>query len=490
MRTLSPAAVRRAGTSIVVLSALALALAGAEFLFPDSRVRFGVAVSHWLLSGLVAATGVAVARSKAVEADRPGWNLLLAAVVVGVAGVLFYPLSLTQSSPNPADLCWLSAALVGALGMNRLARYGRRGALLSFLQLAPLAVTAFSLLTTLYWHDVMSSPLPTPAIVTALGYPVFFLFAATVLVQAAVTGAIDVRSNSGLAAMMTGLTIEAIAFTSWAPLRLEKAFQPGSHWLDVLWTVGLVLIGIGAFRARPVEGVPNRDTVVRRRGGVLPTLIFAGLIGIQIIGEFRDWDRGQHLVLSVGVALSGLILAVLLRHTNKLLELESRIDPLTRINNRLRLHEDFEDLAVRSDRYGEAFCLVLLDLDQFKGYNDAYGHQAGDTVLRRVAKILDQTRRSGDRLYRYGGEELLLLLPHQDLEAGRIAGERYRAAVQNSAILYRDNPPYGVVTISVGAAAARPRESPSEVLARADRALYAAKNSGRNRVEVLESEIA
>jgi two-component system, cell cycle response regulator len=177
-----------------------------------------------------------------------------------------------------------------------------------------------------------------------------------------------------------------------------------------------------------------------------------------------------------------------LRGANHRLSEESRRDPLTGVANRLRLDEDLVELSARTERHGGTYCLVLCDLDRFKDYNDALGHQAGDDALRHVATMLDGQTRAGDRVYRYGGEELLIVLADQDARAGAGVAERHRANVERTAMPHPLNPPTGVLTFSAGVAAAHPDETPTEVLRRADQALYHAKSSGRNQIALAAAE--
>ena len=161
---------------------------------------------------------------------------------------------------------------------------------------------------------------------------------------------------------------------------------------------------------------------------------------------------------------------------------DARHDALTGIGNRLRLAEDLDALCGRVARYGHAYCVALLDVDHFKAFNDSAGHLAGDSVLRDVARALAETIRRGDTLYRYGGEEFLVLLPEQTLEGAQLAGERLRAAVE---ALGLERPEGGTVTASVGVAGLGSAScSPDALFELADRALYRAKEGGRNRVEV------
>jgi two-component system chemotaxis response regulator CheY len=164
----------------------------------------------------------------------------------------------------------------------------------------------------------------------------------------------------------------------------------------------------------------------------------------------------------------------------------ARHDTLTGLGNRLRLAEDLDVLCGRVARYGHVYSVALLDIDDFKGFNDSSGHMAGDDVLRAVARALDHQIRSGDALYRYGGEEFLALLPEQSIDSAAIAAERLRASVEALAV---PHPAGGVVTVSIGVAALTDTGCrPDELFELADQALYRAKDGGRNRVELHRGE--
>jgi two-component system chemotaxis response regulator CheY len=161
---------------------------------------------------------------------------------------------------------------------------------------------------------------------------------------------------------------------------------------------------------------------------------------------------------------------------------DARHDTLTGLGNRLRLAEDLEVLCGRVERYGHSYCVALFDIDDFKGYNDGAGHLGGDGALRAVAGALQQQIRTGDAVYRYGGEEFLVMLPEQSLETARLAADRLRAAVEALAL---PHPSGGVVTVSAGVAGLDENATrPDQLFELADKAMYRAKESGRNRVEV------
>jgi two-component system cell cycle response regulator len=163
---------------------------------------------------------------------------------------------------------------------------------------------------------------------------------------------------------------------------------------------------------------------------------------------------------------------------------DARTDPLTDVPNRLALKEDLEALAARAARYGHRYCAALCDIDEFKAYNDFFGHLPGDEVLRRVAHEVHEALRLGDVCYRYGGEEFLVILPEQSLGEAALGMERVRRAVERLEIPHAPGTGLPFVTISVGLSALShaPMESIEDWLRRADAALYAAKASGRNRV--------
>ena len=162
---------------------------------------------------------------------------------------------------------------------------------------------------------------------------------------------------------------------------------------------------------------------------------------------------------------------------------DARQDALTGLGNRRRLTEDLKALSGRVERYGHVYCVALFDIDHFKALNDSAGHVAGDGVLRAVAGALNDAIRGGDTLYRYGGEEFLVLLSEQSLDGAARAGERLRAAVEALALPHPDG---GSVTLSAGVAGLGDNSSGSsdELIELADQALYRAKELGRNRVEV------
>ncbi len=190
-----------------------------------------------------------------------------------------------------------------------------------------------------------------------------------------------------------------------------------------------------------------------------------------------------HTRLLVAQRVTSLHLA-LARYRVELASL-AQTDPLTGLNNRLKLNEDLDRLHQRSFRYARNYAVALCDIDFFKAYNDVYGHQAGDRALQAVAAALGGFGREGEGIYRYGGEEFLLVLPEQTSFAAATALERFRVSVQALEIPHSASPA-GVLTISVGISSFHPGcgRGSEELLRDADLALYEAKAHGRNRINL------
>jgi diguanylate cyclase (GGDEF)-like protein len=161
----------------------------------------------------------------------------------------------------------------------------------------------------------------------------------------------------------------------------------------------------------------------------------------------------------------------------------ARLDALTHVANRFCMEEDLRVLWSRAARYSHRCSIAIGDIDLFKQHNDRFGHVAADEVLRRIAHTIRDGLREGDSVYRYGGEEFVVVLPDQGLAEATAALDRVRAAVERLAI--PGGGPGAVVTISFGAAQLdHARDTSTEDwLRRADAALYRAKARGRNRVE-------
>ncbi len=242
-----------------------------------------------------------------------------------------------------------------------------------------------------------------------------------------------------------------------------------------------------------LSGRAQRLQLTRRiadglRLGALVLLLWVGLMVLRRLR--RDMAEQARLQSEIRAANEHLEESVRLRtaeleEANRRLAALSTTDALTGLSNRRQFDEVWHAEWQRAARGGLALAVVLIDVDQFKAYNDHYGHPAGDECLRRVASILArEVRRSGELVARYGGEEFVLVLPGADTEEARAVAERVRRAVEEAGIEHVGTGTTPVVTISAGVVSGRPRHaSDAEALLReADVALYLAKQQGRNRV--------
>lgn len=170
-------------------------------------------------------------------------------------------------------------------------------------------------------------------------------------------------------------------------------------------------------------------------------------------------------------------------------------DPLTGLSNRGYLETRLKEEVANSERYGTHLSVIILDTDYFKNINDTYGHQAGDDVLKSLSNYFKGVTRKrliryGDIIGRYGGEEFLILLPHTKKEKAYLIAERIRKDIENQKIKIKDNEDKEKnikVTLSIGISELSDlidKTEPTELIKRADKALYQAKEEGRNRTKI------
>jgi len=171
---------------------------------------------------------------------------------------------------------------------------------------------------------------------------------------------------------------------------------------------------------------------------------------------------------------------------NAALERMSTVDGLTDLRTRRFVMDCLSIEFLRARRYETPLAVIMADLDQFKAVNDTFGHPGGDAVLRGVSQLLLDETRATDVAGRYGGEELIVLLPQNTAEGARVVAERWRSQVEEAAFGLPDGRD-AKVTVSIGIADFEARfETPYDFVAAADSALYLAKQKGRNRIELFK----
>ena len=243
--------------------------------------------------------------------------------------------------------------------------------------------------------------------------------------------------------------------------------------VGVLYTT-VVLFGLLARARRMVLAFACTSTVLIALGWLLNPVIDNSAVGLI----------NRALALFVIWAIAGMAY----HYLNAQHELEAALrhlaesDPLTQILNRVGIMTELSRRYAEYQRYGSEFSVLMIDVDHFKQINDRFGHLAGDQVLRRVAGIVRSALREVDSVGRYGGEEFLVVLPGTRLDSAVNTAERIRIAIEQIPI--RVERERVRVTVSIGAMAAAPGgpESVDALVDGADRAMYEAKHSGRNRV--------
>jgi diguanylate cyclase (GGDEF)-like protein len=208
-------------------------------------------------------------------------------------------------------------------------------------------------------------------------------------------------------------------------------------------------------------------------------MAFASAAFLTMIANYKLEHEQRHIYLT---GLRETLVNRELADANRELSAMSDRDPLTGLSNRRHLERFLDALWAEEAAAGRPVACIMLDIDHFKRYNDRYGHLAGDDCLKAVGEIIRaHSRADADLAARYGGEEFLVVLPDVDLNTAMRIAERVRWSVEDHAIPHH-TAPEGIVTISIGVAAARPRDFSSyhELIATADGALYGAKESGRN----------
>jgi diguanylate cyclase (GGDEF)-like protein len=312
--------------------------------------------------------------------------------------------------------------------------------------------------------------------------------------------------------LMTVMRLAFLSVTVWAIVHLRRTVDPAEYdRLVSLWSIIAIVNAFAMNALRPPNHtqylgiqclallamylvIPTRFSTRVLVAGIVTTLVAV----MQLTGR-READVGTQALIWVtvtlanvmGVALSARLQTlrreqylgrVEIERTRDELYALATIDALTGLLNRRRLLELAEQDLARAVRYGRPLSLIAIDLDHFKQVNDRYGHAAGDVVLGAVADVLRAQTRQHDLVGRIGGEEIAVILPETGLEAARQLAQRIRQQI--GALMPVVDCMTISVTVSLGVAEAGPEDvSIQDTLKRADRALYRAKDRGRDRVE-------
>jgi diguanylate cyclase (GGDEF)-like protein/PAS domain S-box-containing protein len=286
-------------------------------------------------------------------------------------------------------------------------------------------------------------------------------------------------SSRGAVALLNAARSLAEIAGSWHECLIPATvFEPSSCW--ALRTSHPHLVVAGDTTARCVHASGVETTYL-----CLPIMAQGEALGIL---HFQATEQAPSLAdveLSFRTTFAGQVgLSVANIRLREALRTQSTRDALTGLYNRRYLEEMLDREIRRAVRAGHPLGILMLDLDHFKSFNDTYGHDAGDTVLREAAAFLTRSIRIEDFACRFGGEEFVIILPTADLQASQARAERIRSKIRELAVLHQGNS-LGKITVSVGVAGLPMHgTSPKELLNAADAALYRAKREGRDRVVV------
>jgi diguanylate cyclase (GGDEF)-like protein len=317
-------------------------------------------------------------------------------------------------------------------------------------------------------HDFQLSIITLMGLLVVVGitpYAIYRLASGSYLVG--VTDSVIVLSTviAVIYAWRTGDTVKpgvylAVVFSAGATL---IAINLGANGL--FWIYPLILFNF--FMVTP--GKALLATIL-----VLATLMIYGKVQPQRVFE-SDYQMVSFLVTGMMAGILSFIFAYRTRNQRDLLQQLAIQDPLTGARNRRAMNEELKIATSLSHRHGNPYGVLIMDLDHFKRINDNHGHQAGDQVLVDFVDLIKRASRKEDRLFRFGGEEFLLLLPNTNRAGLLSAAQQLQEQVGLKLV-----GPGGPVTMSVGGAILRAGEHWEELLQRADQRLYQAKRAGRN----------
>lgn len=249
----------------------------------------------------------------------------------------------------------------------------------------------------------------------------------------------------------------------------------GWRWLLISAMVGYLIIHPSVMILAHLMLRSKRD-----HSAAVSEIIFAGLQGSFSI-EMVPWGFSFAIICAITGMFVGrnLQISAQLRESERRYRQLSITDDLTRLFNSRHFFKQLKAEIERTNRYGHPLSLLIIDLDDFKQYNDTYGHIEGDRVLKNVGEKLRKSLRKTDSAYRYGGEEFAVILPESEGDEALHFADRIRKTFESPASLAQPEESTGV-TVSIGVAQYINREDITAFIKRADKNMYGAKNSGKN----------
>ncbi|MFC4352509.1 GGDEF domain-containing protein [Fodinicurvata halophila] len=426
---------------------------------------------------VVAAAGIAAAAYRRQRLFRPvAWMLVAGALVLAAIGHgIWYWLELSGLEPFPssADIFYLAVypLFMAALWVLRCRSDRDDGALSDALIVGTsAAVIGWALLIAPYMND---PNLSLSQLLVSTAYPVADLILLPLVLRLVFLQQTRILAHLFL---LLGMLAYLTADLLYAHGNLVGWYAPGGL-TDGLWLVAYALFAAAAWHpSAALEPFVHASNVELSRRRLLVLGVTSVLVPAMIL---LTAERDTEIVQVGAIATIVLLLLVmhrmdgLLKETHRqsdALERLTRLDPLTGAANRRQLSKDLAREMARAERTGAPLGLAFLDLDHFKQFNDTHGHWAGDALLQDLVTAWREGMRPSDVLARFGGEEFVVVLPDTGMEAGSQAIERLRRRLPQNQ------------TCSAGLAVFRSGESADSLIHRADQALYAAKDTGRDRL--------
>lgn len=415
------------------------------------------------------------------RARGPWWGVVGYAAFAQVGDIVYLRQEHSESGlvfPGPADALYFLGYLSMLVALVLFIRqYSRGHSLGTWIDTAILTIAVISVVGVFVLAPTArAGDLRGIELAVTLAYPVtdIILIAALARLLAGLT-----RFTPAIALLTAGFGVTFIADLAYAGVSIARPEQELPAWTDALYLVTFVALAAAVWTRSAGRELAGREDDIDRPGvGRMLALALGALavpLTLLVLSAIAGSPGG--MALSIGcVIIIGLVLwrfqmlLVLVATQAQLLDSLARTDPLTRLPNRRTLDHELSRVTAEAALQGRPLTIAMLDLDHFKRFNDQFGHPAGDEALIACAtRWREQTGDSGF-LARYGGEEFAVLLPGLGLGRALPLLEQLRASTAS---------PH---TVSIGVAERRPGETGFETMSRADRALYRAKESGRDQV--------
>ena len=453
--------------------AIGLLLALTYVILPYGRAASLLYVVSTVLAAAAIWAGVWFQRGQILPLP---WTLIASALTLAAVGhAIWYVLDLQGLEPMPsaADAFYLAVYPLFMIALWQMGRSaGKDGALTDALIVGVSA-------GVLGWAFLVAPHLDNPdlslgQLMVSAGYPVADLLVLPLLLRFVFLHRMGITAHLFL---LAGMVAYLLADVLYAHGNIADWYGPGGF-TDGLWLVAYTLFVAAIWHPSAKSKPQSRATRIELSKRRLLVLTIAATLVPALILLTADDDA--ETVRIAAIASIFIFLLVLSRlsgllnethHQAQLLAQLASTDPLTQAANRRQLTQVLAKETERVQRSGRLLCVAMLDLDHFKDFNDRYGHPEGDRLLRWLADNWRGELRQTDLLARYGGEEFAVVLPETDIKACRELLERLRVSVPLKQ------------TCSVGFTCYQPGDTAKALLARADQALYQAKNRGRNRLE-------